>query len=458
MNASHYGVKLFVLDANILVHDPMALLRFQEHSVFLPGAVLDELDETKQQSAELARNARQASRLLDSLLENKTVNDIDVGLVLPHSIDGPCAGRLFFQARLDETTQSPGESILETALRVQREQPDTRVILVSKNVNTRVKAQVLGLDAQDYLNDVVLDDVSLLHTGVSVVEPAIQHDDLKTLEHSQVADRWLYPLPSAQRSSWAPGLCLYDGTDHDAGVIVRHIVDAGAVVSLAKNYRDQGDAVWGVHARNAEQNFALNLLLDPDYEFVSLLGTAGTGKTLLALAAGLAQTFEEKRYREIIMTRVTISVGEEIGYLPGTEEEKMTPWMGALMDNLEVLGERTTGGQWDRAASQDLLRNRVKIRSVNFMRGRTFLNRYIIVDEAQNLTRKQMKTLVTRAGPGTKFVCIGNIAQIDTPYVSEITSGLTYAVERFKSWPHSAHITLRRGERSRLADFASDAL
>ncbi|HEY3858634.1 MAG TPA: PhoH family protein, partial [Gammaproteobacteria bacterium] len=202
----------------------------------------------------------------------------------------------------------------------------------------------------------------------------------------------------------------------------------------------------------------LNMLLDPGVDFVSLLGSAGTGKTLLALAAGLAQTLEQNRYREIIMTRVTVPLGEDIGFLPGTEEEKMTPWMGALMDNLEVLTQSGEGGEWGRAATGDLLRNRIKIRSMNFMRGRTFLNRYIIVDEAQNLTPKQLKALITRAGPGTKMVCIGNISQIDTPYLTETTSGLTFVVDRFKRWPHSGHLTLLRGERSRLADFASESL
>ena len=205
--------------------------------------------------------------------------------------------------------------------------------------------------------------------------------------------------------------------------------------------------------------------MDPEIDFVSLIGMAGTGKTLLTLAAGLEQTIEQKLYSEIIMTRVTIPVGEDIGFLPGTEEEKMTPWMGALMDNLEVLNKTETdkndpsfSSEWGQAVTNDLIANRIKIRSINFMRGRTFLNRYIIIDEAQNLTSHQLKTLVTRAGPGTKIVCLGNIAQIDTPYLTETTSGLTYVIDRFKQWEHSGHITLLRGERSRLADFASEAL
>jgi PhoH-like ATPase len=256
---------------------------------------------------------------------------------------------------------------------------------------------------------------------------------------------------------WFVGQCLHLEEDEGFEAIVRRVDPGGAVIELVTNYRMANHAVWGINARNREQNFALNMLMDPEIDFVSLLGAAGTGKTLLTLAAGLAQVLDMNRYREIIMTRVTVPVGEDIGFLPGTEEEKMTPWMGALMDNLEVL-TRTDSSEWARAVTDDLLRSRIRIHSLNFMRGRTFLNKYLILDEAQNLTPKQMKTLITRAGPGTKVVCLGNVAQIDTPYLTDTTSGLTYAVDRFKSWPHSGHITLLRGERSRLADFASDAL
>jgi len=199
--------------------------------------------------------------------------------------------------------------------------------------------------------------------------------------------------------------------------------------------------------------------MDPNIDFVTLLGQAGTGKTLLTLAAALQQTLDLKIYSEIIMTRVTVSVGEDIGFLPGTEEEKMNPWMGALEDNLDVLNKSDeTAGDWGRAATTDLIKSRIKVKSLNFMRGRTFLKKFLIIDEAQNLTPKQMKTLITRAGPGTKVVCLGNIAQIDTPYLTEGSSGLTFVVDRFKGWQHNGHVTLQRGERSRLADYAAEAL
>jgi PhoH-like ATPase len=282
--------------------------------------------------------------------------------------------------------------------------------------------------------------------------------------HGKEMDSWMesgrsfYRIRGPEVKTWAPNQFVYheqDGFD----AIVRNIEDDGsAVIETTKDFTASNKSVWGINARNREQNFALNLLMDPEIDFVSLLGMAGTGKTLLSLAAGLEQTLDKNLYNEIIMTRVTIPVGEDIGFLPGTEEEKMTPWMGALMDNLEVLTHSAEGGDWGRAATNDILTQKIKIRSVNFMRGRTFLNRYVIIDEAQNLTSKQLKTLVTRAGPGTKIICLGNIAQIDTPYLSETTSGLTYVVDRFKNWSHSGHITLRRGERSRLADYASEIL
>jgi PhoH-like ATPase len=272
------------------------------------------------------------------------------------------------------------------------------------------------------------------------------------------AERTFYELTGPAVRSWQPNQCVYEDSAQGIEAIVRRVAGDTATLELMRDYRSARNSVWGISARNREQNFALNLLMDPEVDFVTVLGPAGTGKTLLALAAGLMQTLETNRFVEIIMTRVTIPLGEDIGFLPGTEEEKMEPWMGALMDNLEVLTQSQEGGTWGRAATNDLLRNRIKIRSLNFMRGRTFLNRYIILDEAQNLTPKQMKALVTRAGPGTKLACLGNIAQIDTPYLSEMTSGLTYVVNRFRGWAHSGHITLVRGERSRLAEYASDIL
>jgi PhoH-like ATPase len=274
----------------------------------------------------------------------------------------------------------------------------------------------------------------------------------------QEEGRTFYRIQGPSVADWSPNEFIYTSDDSQFEATVRSVDGDSAVIELVQQYYGDRNTVWGISARNREQNFALNLLMDENVDFISILGPAGTGKTLLTLAAGLAQALEQNRYREIIMTRVTVPLGEDIGFLPGTEEEKMEPWMGALMDNLEVLTQSDEGGDWGRAATNDLLRNRIKIRSLNFMRGRTFLNRFIILDEAQNLTSKQMKALITRAGPGTKVICLGNVSQIDTPYLTETTSGLTYAVNRFRGWNHSGHVTLLRGERSRLADHASDVL
>jgi len=463
--------KLFVLDTNVLMHDPTAIFRFAEHDIFLPMVVLEELDRAKKGTSEVARNSRQVSRFLDELMSPASKQDIDAGLPLPSTVkqrggveDTANCGHLFFQTQLQpsELPQTlPGKTsdntILGTVLALAEMAPHRDVTLVSKDINLRIKAAVIGIHSEDYHNDQVLDDVNLLYSGQAELPSDFWDNHSKDIDSWQEAGHTFYRVKGPDTSTWYVNQCLYMQGEQPFEAVVRRKEGDDAIIEVVNDYRSSKHAVWGISARNREQNFALNLLMDPNIDFVSLLGTAGTGKTLLALAAGLAQVLDQNRFREIIMTRVTVPVGEDIGFLPGTEEEKMTPWMGALMDNLEVLTQ-TEGGEWGRAATDDLLRSRIRIHSLNFMRGRTFLNKYIILDEAQNLTPKQMKTLITRAGPGTKIVCLGNVAQIDTPYLTETTSGLTYVVDRFKDWPHGGHITLLRGERSRLADFASEAL
>ncbi|TDY01542.1 PhoH family protein [Thiohalophilus thiocyanatoxydans] len=473
--------RLFVVDSNVLMHDPTSLFRFQEHDIFVPMMVLEELDNNKKGRTEVARNARQASRFLDELLFGASHEEIEQGLPLNAHLDAlaqhklqnghkelaeQLSGRLFFQTRAYPDSlphhlpgNLPDNNILGTALALQENRQERRVTLVTKDINLRIKAAVVGIHAEDYRSDRALEDVDLLYTGHYRLEQAFWERHAREMESWVDAGRTFYRLKGPDIEEWSPNeFIVSDQETNPFDAIVRRIEDDSAIIETVQDYRGSNHAVWGINARNREQNYALNLLMDPEIDFVSLLGMAGTGKTLLTLAAGLEQTLEQKRYSEIIMTRVTVPVGEDIGYLPGTEEEKMTPWMGALMDNLEVLTNTEAGGEWGRQATNDLLSKRIKIRSVNFMRGRTFLNRYIIIDEAQNLTSKQLKTLITRAGPGTKVICLGNIAQIDTPYLSETTSGLTYVVDRFKSWEHSGHITLVRGERSRLADYSSEVL
>ncbi|MDH5786027.1 MAG: PhoH family protein [Chromatiales bacterium] len=469
MNDTPKGKRLFVLDTNVLMHDPTALFRFQEHDIYLPMVVLEELDNNKKGHSEVARNARQASRFMDEMMSGIPTSQIQQGIPLdqngflnsskvPH-------GSLFFQTRIMEAklpTSLPGSksdnTILGTALALQQEQPDLSVTLVSKDTNMRIKAAILGIHSEDYRNDQVLEDVELLYRGMQELSDDFWEQHGKSMDSWQEEGRTFYRLSGPDVENWYPNEFIALNGESEFQAVVRRIDAGDAIIETVRDYHSPSHNVWGINARNREQNFALNMLMDPEIDFVTLVGQAGTGKTLLTLAAGLSQTLDQNLYSEIIMTRVTIPVGEDIGFLPGTEEEKMTPWMGALMDNLEVLTQSEHNSEWERAATQDLLSNRIKVRSLNFMRGRTFLNKYIIIDEAQNLTSKQMKTLITRAGPGTKVVCLGNIAQIDTPYLTETNSGLTYVVDHFKSWEHSGHITLLRGERSRLADYASEVL
>ncbi|MBB5207016.1 PhoH family protein [Chiayiivirga flava] len=460
--------RIYVLDTNVLMHDPTALFKFEEHDVYLPMMVLEELDAAKKGMSEVSRNARQVSRFINELIETNGADNISAGLrlVRPQGLQLKVRdqiGSLRFQTEPVDPARvgkvMPDNQILASILQLREDNPGVPVVLISKDINLRIKAHIVGVKAEDYENDRALDDFSLLYTGSNELPEDFWQKHEADLRSWNERGHGFYEVRRAEGEDWHPNQFLYLPGEEELELRVVKLNDERAVLQIVNDYRGHSHHVWGIGARNREQNFALNALMDPDIDFVTLLGTAGTGKTLLALAAGLAQTMDQQRYREIIMTRATISVGEDIGFLPGTEEEKMTPWMGALTDNLEVLTHTPQeGGAWGRQATNDLLASRIKIRAMNFMRGRTFLSRYVIIDEAQNLTPKQMKTLLTRAGPGTKMVCLGNVEQIDTPYLTETTSGLTYAVDRFKQWPHSAHITLRRGERSRLADFASEAL
>jgi PhoH-like ATPase len=458
------ATKLFVLDTNVLIHDPSSLFRFEEHDIFLPMVTLEELDNNKKGLTEVARNARQASRNLEEIVGTDLTN-LELGCPLNVNGNRHLTGRLFIQT-LQVNTELPGlaglkadNQILAVVLDQQKRQPNRHVILVSKDINIRIKARAMGMAAEDYFNDKVLEDSDLLYSGMKELPADFWEKHSKAMESWQEAGRMFYRISGPLCKTFLVNEFVYYEYEKPFHALVRSVEGNSSVLEVVKDHMHPKNNVWGINARNREQNFALNLLMDPEVDFVSLLGQAGTGKTLLTLASALTQVLDKKIYSEIIMTRVTVSVGEDIGFLPGTEEEKMGPWMGALDDNLEVLNKSDEdAGEWGRAATQDLIRSRIKVKSLNFMRGRTFLNKFLIIDEAQNLTPKQMKTLITRAGPGTKVVCMGNIAQIDTPYLTEGSSGLTYVVDRFKGWSHNGHITLQRGERSRLADFASEVL
>jgi len=461
--------KLFVLDTNVLMHDPTSLFRFEEHDIYLPIGTLEELDGHKKGLSDVSRNARQASRFLDEIVSTVT-GDISQGIALTAKAGEAPTGRLFLQTEAIShnlpATLPAGKTdnqILSVVRHLQKLSPQRHVTLVSKDINMRIKARALGLAAEDYFNDKALEDSDLLYTGVMKLAPDFWDTHGKDMESWKKDGHTYYRVRGPLVPQMFVNQFVYDESTGERPLYATVTERSGrvAVLETARDFAHPRHSVWGITARNREQNFALNLLMNPAVDFVTLLGQAGTGKTLLALAAGLTQVLDEKRYTEIIVTRVTVPIGEDIGFLPGTEEEKMTPWMGAFEDNLDVLNatdESGGGGEWGRAATRDLVRSRIKIKSLNFMRGRTFINKFLIIDEAQNLTPKQMKTLVTRAGPGTKVVCLGNIAQIDTPYLTEGSSGLTYVVDRFKGWNHSGHVTLARGERSRLADHAAEVL
>jgi len=466
-NLKHDGKnKLYVLDTNVLLHDPTSIFRFQEHDIYLPMMTLEELDNHKSGMTDVARNARQVSRTLDGILQNLE-GPIDKGIPLETLNHGEATGRLFiqtkpFDVKLPMLPQGKADNqILSVVEGLKESVKDRDVVLVSKDINMRLKAAALNLVAEDYYNDKMIEDSDILYSGTLKLPANFWDEHGGNLKSWQKDGRTWYQIEGSLVPSFLVNQFIWYEQEGATPFYAQVMSVEGnrATVRLIDDYLNPKHTVWGINARNREQAFALNLLMDPNIDFVTLLGQAGTGKTLLTLAAGLTHTMEQRRFNEIIITRATISVGEDIGFLPGTEEEKMAPWLGAIDDNLEVLNRGSgNGSDWGRRASEDLIRSRIRIKSMSFMRGRTFLNKFVIIDEAQNLTPKQMKTLITRAGPGTKIVCLGNIAQIDTPYLTEGSSGLTYVVDRFKGWPHSGHITMQRGERSRLADFASDAL
>jgi PhoH-like ATPase len=460
--------RTYVLDTNVLMHDPSCLFHFKEHDIVIPFMVLEELDNNKKGHEDKSRNARQVSRTLESLFENQQ-KVIDSAIPLEDISNGEATGKLSIQASIDfEKDAKPDNVILEVVKRLKASIIDHDVVLVSKDINMRLKARTMGLLTEDYTTDLVeAKDGDYFHPGHIVMPNDFWETHGTDLEARNTKEMPVYTVRGKDvRHFKLNQFIVSEGNKSSKPFAARVVKKDGNTCELrvARNYETQHD-VYKVHALNHEQNFALNLLVDPDIDFVSLTGIAGTGKTLLALAAGLHQVFDTNRYGGIIFTRATVSVGEDIGFLPGTEEEKMAPWFGALYDNLEALtAEKTSekdskhGPQWGKGATDAFIRSRIKILSMALIRGRTFVNQYIIIDEAQNLTPKQVKTFVTRAGEGTKIVLMGNLAQIDTPYLTEGSCGLTYIVNRFQDKARTGHITLVKGERSYLADLANEVL
>ena len=460
------GPKLFVLDTNVLIYDPSSLFRFKENDVYIPMVTLEELDGNKKGSSDLARSCRQASRLIDEVISRDNAGTIETGFALNYHNGGHAIGKLFLQTGQvggvlpNSLPSHKGDNeILRVALGLKELHKERSIVLVSKDINLRIKARALNVAAEDYRNDNVIEDADFLYTGIQEIAEDFWVKN-KILESGKIGATDYYLLKGPGCEGLYPNAVLYgDGNDGPFCARVVSKFEDQARLETLTDHTHEKNKVWGIKAKNLEQSIALNLLLDDNVDLVTILGQAGSGKTLLTLAAGLHLMHEEKRHTEMIFTRITVPVGEDIGFLPGTEEEKLMPWMGALEDNLEALAQTPEGsGGWGKSATREMLGSKIKVKAMSFMRGRTFMNKILVVDEAQNLTPKQMKTLITRAGAGTKVICLGNVAQIDAAYLTESSCGLSYLVERMKGWPHYGHITLAKVERSRLADQAASSL
>lgn len=467
--------KLFVLDTNIPMHDPISLFSFEENDITLPFIVLEELDRNKKGYEDPNRNARETSRMLDGIFSTCHASEISTGVSLVVASKGDATGSVFVCKSKNDKNMTADNIIIETVQGLVdkniEEKKYSSVVLVSNDINMRLKARSFGIEAQDYKTDKTLEDSDVLPSGIVEISPNFI-STIENLDSWRKGEHVYYKAPPRFKLSKVEvqeNEFLTDGKVHYQ--VISKDSD-GIILRVPTDYTVQKNNVFGAIARNTEQSFALNLLMNPSIDFVTITGQAGCGKTYLTLAAALQQTIEKdtERFSEIIYTRITIPVGEDIGFLPGTEEEKMTPWAGALQDNIDALiphkpgiGKKSDSShrpseEWERSATMELIRTRVKVKSLSFMRGRTFFNKFLIIDEAQNLTPKQMKTLITRAGPGTKIVCLGNLGQIDSPYLSMGSSGLTYTIERFGGWKHGGHVTLLAGERSRLANHANKVL
>lgn len=463
------ATRLYVLDTNVLIHDPAALYQFEEHDVVIPMTVLEELDKHKNGIREIARTARQISRTLSELTAQVTFDEIQRGIPLSDGVAG--TGRLRFLCYndlrpLDHLEDSPDNRLLAETCRLRDERPDASVILVTKDINLRVKASALNVPVEDYLNDRVFSDNDAMIEGTKVYTEAGKDgaglwETLNVeVKVERVDHHTFYQLSGEMPDHWHLGMLVSDsdnGADFEA--IVCNLTPTSARLQLLTNYRHHA-GVWGVHAHDSRQNFTLNLLMDPEIDLVTIAGSAGTGKTFMTLAAAFQQTLDTKLFERIVFTRAPIPMGEDIGFLPGTEEEKMSPWMGAFHDNMDNLlrDEKDGSSSWSEGATRQLIGSRVQIRSPTFMRGRTLNDTFLIIDEAQNFTPKQLKGLISRAGRNTKIVCLGNVGQIDTPYLTANTCGMAAVVERFRDWPHAGHVTLKSVERSRLALAAEELL
>lgn len=453
---SHSGKPIFyVLDTNVLIHDPNALLNFQEHHVFIPMTVLEELDRLKTGKHTVAAECRQAIRLIDQTLGEASPEQVEQGVPIARGKNPPRGMLSILMSRQSAPAAWLPENlndnkIINQLVELKSHHVDTSVVLVSKDINMRLKARACGILAEDYQTDQLVDDIALLSPGYHSVAGSFWQAVDKVETHQEAGKTW----HSVPRSAIAGSLHINEFIHDEQGFVgwVKAVSETELKILDLHHDALLEQEVWGLTPRDLYQALALHALLDPDIHLVNLTGAAGSGKTILALAAAIEQTMVDKRYRRIIATRSVQGLDEDIGFLPGTETEKMEPWLGAITDNLEALHSEDENGP----SSVDYILQKVPLqfKSLNYIRGRSFQQSLMIIDECQNLTPHQMKTIITRAGSGSKVVCLGNLAQIDTPYLSATSSGLTYLAERFKDFPHGVHLTLQGVPRSLLAEYA----
>lgn len=441
--------KIFVLDTNVLLHDPRAIFSFEDNDVIIPIVVIEELDKFKKSIDEMGRNARQVSRILD---EYRTQGKLSQGVSLKGG--GSLRVELNHQSPQhlpNELVASKGDNrILATALNLHHSQKEKPVVLVTKDTNLRIKADALGLTAEDYETDrITLEELYSGEVELSV-EPGVIDEFYDKGEVAPPDGTPLFPNQFAM---------IKNSANPSQTALARYSKQKHALVPiiLAKH------GVWGVNSRNKQQQFALDLLLNDDIRLVSLVGKAGTGKTLLALAAGLEKTIEQRTFQRLVVSRPVFPLGKDIGFLPGDIEEKLKPWMQPIRDNLDFLMGASSQAVAGRAKGKKDLQSlfdlgMIEVEPLTYIRGRSMPNQYLIVDEAQNLTPHEIKTIITRAGEGTKIVLTGDPYQIDNPYIDSSSNGLSFVVDRFKEEPIAGHITLMKGERSDLAELAATLL
>lgn len=436
--------KNYILDTNVLLHDPNSLLKFDDNNVLLPIEVIEEIDRFKRESTELGQNARSVSRMLDGL---RSTGKLSEGVQLPN---GGQLRIVFQQGKSHQnghavfSTDSVDNRILSLAFGVKKSQPRNQTVLVSKDINLRIKADALGMLAEDYENDRVL--IKDLYTGM--IELTVSPEKLASFRTNSELE-----LNGGVQYFPNEFCTLIDETNPKRVALTKVDASGKRLVPVI----DCREGVWGIKPRNREQHFAFDALLDENVKLLTLMGKAGTGKTLLAMAAGLKKTVLDREFRRLVVARPTISMGKELGFLPGSLDEKLAPWMQPIHDALEMLSDLNMGHEHRR--SGDLMRSgSIVVEALSYIRGRSIANQFMIVDEAQNLTPLEAKTIITRVGNGTKIIFTGDPYQIDNPYVDSSSNGFNYIVSRFRAQPVAAHIELQKGERSELAELAANIL